>query len=178
MTIIPFLPSYRIEESKVKDIEPLSIAAWEFARCALWPELHFTPKQVDEVMRYIRDYFKAANGKKRAFTALCERVILTQKYISKSAERFVPMPFVWFNCRYPFGFAGTLSWLYRVEQRRKEVPGYLAHIEALAEGYYNYSMKPTKRALSRFKDKMLSVHAPSLFPLFMAITADQNTATS
>lgn len=169
--IIPFFPQYRKEPSNKKEIEPLALAAWDFARHALWPEQQFTTKQVDAVMRYIREYFKAATGKRRAFTALCERVILTKKYISNSPDdRFVPAPAVWFNRRYPFGFAGTLSWFKNVEQRRKEVPGYLGHIEELAEGYYAYAMKPTKKALLRFRARMEHYHAPSLQDLFHALT--------
>ncbi|MBS1616248.1 MAG: hypothetical protein JST06_09050 [Bacteroidetes bacterium] len=168
--IIPFFPTYRKENSNKKEIEPLALAAWDFARCALWPEQQFTTKQVDAVMRYIREYFKAAIGKRRAFSALCQRVILTKKYISKSSERFVPEPAIWFNRRYPFGFAGTLPWFQNVEQRRKEVPGYLGHIEELAEGYYTYAMKPTKKALIRFRSRMENHHAPSLQELFHALT--------
>lgn len=167
--IIPFSPVYdTLDSVKRPHIELFTHAAWEFARCALWPDQHLSFEEIEDAKAYIREYFKAATGKKRPFTALCQRVVLTQKYLRKSPSRYVPKPSVWFNRRYPFGFAGTLPWLYRVEQQRKLVPGYLAHIEALADGYYEYAMKPTKKAYKRCRQELGHYHATTLIELLDA----------
>lgn len=165
--IIPFFPVYdQSKESADCRLYILVNAAWNFAKCALWPEQTFTSEEVDATMDYIVEYFRAAPDQKRAFIALIQRIILTQKYVSRSPERSIPMPSVWFNRRYPFGFAGTLNWLRKAEQRRKEVPGYLAHIELLARGYYRYTIQPSKLAINQCRTRLIEHGAHSLLQLF------------
>ena len=164
--IIPFLPRYKREDFAAPQLEKLVNTAWKFSHCALWPEQEIDLVEEEATRDYIREYFTASTDKKRAYTALIQRVVLTQKYIRRDRERFLPQPSVWFNRRYPFGFAGTLAWLQRVEQQRKEVPGYLAHIEALAHGYYDYMVRPSLRRFNRCRDKMLRHRATSLLQLF------------
>lgn len=164
--IIPFLPRYNRENISEQPVEKLVNAAWQFSQCALWPEQTLDLLEDGDTRAYIREYFTAATDKKRAFTALIQRVILTQKYVRRDRERFLPQPSIWFNRRYPFGFAGTLPWLHNVEQQRKEVPGYLAHIEALAHGYYDYIVRPSTRRFNRCREKMLRHRANSLLQLF------------
>lgn len=164
--IIPFLPRYSREAATEPPVEKLVNAAWAFARCALWPEQDFDMLEDGDTRAYIREYFTASTNRKRAFHALIQRVVLTQKYIRRERERFLPAPSVWFNRRYPFGFAGTLSWLHNVEQQRKEVPGYLAHIEALAHGYYEYAVRPCTRRFNRCRRTLLRHRATSLLQLF------------
>lgn len=164
--IIPFYPEHIHEQVSFPVPETLVSAAWNFAQCALWPTRHFTRAEEDEVKKYIREYLTAATKKRRAFTALCQRVVLTQKYIAAAPNRYVPDPAVWFNRSYPFGFAGTLLWFHNIERRRKEVPGYLAHIEALANGYYEYVTKPTPQVFGKCRNALLKREAHSLLQLF------------
>ena len=169
--IIPFFPSYGRDVDQITRTEQLVNAAWKFAQCALWAEQSFSRDDEDATKEYIREYFIAANNDKRAFIALIQRIVLTQKYANRTSDRFLPSPSVWFNRRYPFGFAGTLNWLRNVEQQRKEVPGYLAHIQALADGYYRYTVKPTKKSFDRCRASLLEHKAPILLQLFYTTVA-------
>ena len=164
--IIPFFPRQDRESLLTPQLEKLVNTAWKFSQCALWPEQELSPVEEEAARGYIREYFTASTDRKRAFTALIQRVILTQKYLRRDRERFLPQPSIWFNRRYPFGFAGTLPWLHRVEQQRKEVPGYLAHVEALAHAYYSYMLRPSIQRFNRCREKMLRHGAHSLLQLF------------
>ena len=164
--VIPFNPLHRANEPQDLRIERLVNAAWGFAHCALWPEQVFSKEEQEATKSYIREYFNAATDNKRAFKALIHRVVLTRNYVQGSKDRFLPEPSVWFNRRYPFGFAGTLAWLQKVERQRLEVPGYLAHIEALADGFYRYSLSPTTLRLNRCREQLLQHRADNLLQLF------------
>lgn len=164
--IIRFFPKHFRKEAKTSTQEKLVNAAWKFAHCALWAEQSFTREEEDATKAYIREYFAAATDGKRAFTALIQRIILTQKYLLRSADRYLPQPSVWFNRACPHGFAGTLAWLSRVEQQRRQVPGYLAHVEALAQGYYSYTGSPDAAHFNRCREKLLQLRTPGLLQLF------------
>ena len=164
--IIPFVPHRRGPEPQTLRVEKLVNAAWKFAHCALWPEQEFSREEHEATKIYIREYFNAATDNKRAFKALIQRVILARNYVQGGKDRFLPEPSVWFNRRYPFGFAGTLAWLQKVEKQRLEVPGYLAHIEAMAHGFYRYSVLPTELRLNRCREQLLHYRADNLLQLF------------
>lgn len=164
--VIPFNPLRRAKEPQDLRIERLVNAAWKFAHCALWPEKEFPKEEHEATKNYVREYFNAATDYKRAFKALIQRVILTRNYVQGGKDRFLPEPSVWFNRRYPFGFAGTLAWLQKVERQRLEVPGYLGHIEALAHGFYRYSVLPTKLRLNKCREQLLHYGADNLLQLF------------
>ena len=164
--IIPFIPRHRREEARKSRLDRLVNAAWKFAHCALWPEQQIHSTEEEMVMEYITEYFTAATDQKRAFKALIQRIILTRNYIQSGQSRYVPGPAVWFNRRYPFGFAGTLAWLKKVEQQRLEVPGYLAHLEAFARQYCLYAIKPTGLHIRKCREVILQHHADSLLQLF------------
>lgn len=151
---------------RIDFIEPLTNGAWVFAQCALWPGCNFSQAEQEAAKDYIRGYLQAAENKKRAFMALCQRVVLTKRYLAKSDSRYVSLPSVWFNNEYPFGFAGTLSWLRTVEEQRKKVPAYLSHVKALAKGYYRYTVRPDGRQFDKCCEELKSYHADGLLELF------------
>lgn len=161
-------PFARVRTEELKDgfQELLINAGWKLAHCALWPEQSFDADEERAVKEYIREYFTAAVDLRRAFISFIQRIVLTQKYAFRSQEGSLPKPSIWFNNRYPFGFIGTLLWLHGVELQRKEVPGYLAHIEELAYGYFQYSIYPSIARFRRCRKKLLQHHATSLLQLF------------
>lgn len=169
--IIDFKPYYGKDADALASIDKLSNAAWEFAYSALWPEERLTRTEVEATKEYIREYFHAAKSNHRAFIAMIQRIVLTRNYLNHSEERTLPDPSIWFNRRYPFGFAGTLPWLRGVEEQRAEVPGYLNHILALAEGYYRYARKPSPKNFERCRCALLSRHAHSLLQILYSTIA-------
>jgi hypothetical protein len=168
---IRFFPRPEHQEARTCKIERLTAAAWKFAHCALWPEQDFSCQGQEVVKNYIRDHFTAATELKRAFTAFIQRIILTQKYTIRSTDGLLPAPAVWFNLHYPFGFAGTLSWLRSVDKQRQQIPGYLAHIEAFARGYYRFAASRSGQAFQRCRQVLLKYNASSLLQLFYTTIA-------
>lgn len=164
--IISLIPRHRREEAKKARLNQLVSAAWKFAHCALWPERKITHSDELMVVDYITEYFTAAIDQKRAFKALIQRVLLTRNYVQSAQDRYVPEPVVWFNRRYPFGFAGTLAWLHKVEQERKEVPGYLGHLEAFAQCFYACALRPSEHHIGKCREVILQYQAESLLHLF------------
>lgn len=165
--IIPLIPSHgRKYAFHINFTEPLTDGAWVFAQCALWPGNHFPQAEQEAAKDYIRGYLEAADNKKRAFIALCQRVVLTQRYLAKSAALYVPTPSVWFNQEYPHGFAGTINWLKKVEEQRRKSPAYLSHIVALAKGYYRYTVRPDGNRFDKCCEELKEHHADSLLRLF------------
>lgn len=164
--IINFIPRLRREQAAAERLHKLVSAAWKFAHCALWPERQFSAVDHEMVVEYITEYFNAAADGKRAFKALIQRVLLTRNYVQSGEARYVPDPIVWFNRRYPFGFAGTLGWLRKVEEQRKEVPGYLAHLESFAARFYHYTANPSDLHFRKCREVILQHHAGSLLQLF------------
>lgn len=166
--IIPLFPSLEQVDDVVEEVRLYTVvnAALRFAKCALWPEQTFTKEEEEATKEYISEYFRSASDEKRAFTALIERIVFTQKYVRQSPEHYLPLPSVWFNRRYPFGFAGTLLWLKKVETQRKDIPGYLGHVEDLAKGYYDYSIKPTLKNFHECRKRLSRHKAHSLLQLF------------
>jgi hypothetical protein len=148
------------------DIYKLSNAAWNFAHTILWPEQTFCKEDLNRIMESIQSYFELAKDKKRAFTCFCERIVLTDRYISACSNRYVPNPSVWFNRNYEFGFAGTKNWYQRVQLRREEIPGYLQHISVIASYYLDYSLNPSATIFNGCRKKLLELKAHDLLQYF------------
>ncbi len=50
-----------------------------------------------------------------------ERIGLVRKYLNKNPQRFVPLPYIYFDPQNADGFAGTKAWYYKSQARKKEV---------------------------------------------------------
>lgn len=147
-------------------IDKLSNAAWNFAHTILWPQQTFSKEDLERTLESIQSYFELATDKKKAFTSFCERIILTDRYVSARTERYVPNPSVWFNRNYEFGFAGTKSWYQRLQLQREEIPGYLQQSSIIASCYLDYSLKPSAKVFTRCRKKLLELKAYKLLQYF------------
>ena len=147
-------------------IDKLTNAAWQFAYAALWQEQHFYPKEIDRVKQEIAEYFRLSTDHQKAFTALCERVVLTNRYLANERSRYLPHPSIWFNKNYQYGYAGTLSWYQRLQNKRQEIPTYHEGIQTLAQYYWQYSNKPSNKTFSTCRKKLLHLKEYGLIQLF------------
>lgn len=164
--IIPLIYRQRPASQATTDNETLVDAALHFAQCLLWPEQDLEPVEREATLVHLRLFFDLAANRRKAFIALCERIILTQRYIGSVAGRYVPSPSVWFNPAYEHGFTGTRAWLSGVRQKRREVPGYLAHLAVVAEHYYRYITSPSATAFNDCRAKLLRLRAYGLLQYF------------
>jgi hypothetical protein len=144
----------------------LSKVAWNFAQAILWKEQKFSDEEIRATKTHLITYFRESSHRKKAMIAFCERVILTDKYITAQPGRYVPNPSVWFNRNYEHGFAGTKSWYLHIDGKRKDVPGYLKHLTVMANHYYMYALQPTPAILQSCHDKLLELNAKSLLQHF------------
>lgn len=90
------------------------------------------------------------------------RVVLTQSYILKFPNRYVPSPGKWLNPYNEFGFAGTRKWMEAWREKEKENKDFNATKRLLAEKMLEYSKNPTVKTytdavklLSRKKDNRM-----------------------
>lgn len=152
-------------------------AAWQFAYAVLWKDQEFEEDELRRVKEYILAYLREAPHRKKAFIAFCERVILTEKYTTAKAGRYVPAPGVWFNRKYQYGFVGTKSWYLSIEYKRGEVPGYLQHLTVLANAYYLYALYPSANVFQSCRKKLISLNAKSVLQHFCNAIVHLNHAS-
>ena len=165
--IIRFYPVHAARETDNESyLRTLTNGAWSFAHSILWKEQQFSNEELFYAKRLIRNYFDMANDHKKAFIAFCERVILTSRYISSKNDWVLPVPSIWLNRNYEYGFAGTKNWLEKVNAKRKEVPGYLKHINTLAKYFYCYIKKPSEHTFNDCRDRLVEQNAYSLLQHF------------
>lgn len=167
-------------DTKMKDLMPpkkeygqrtmnvyyLSKVAWNFAHAILWSEQKFSDEEVKATKEHLLTYFKEATHRKKALVAFCERIIITEKYQATKEVKVLPAPSVWFNPKYYQGFAETKGWYDCIQEKRKEVQGYLKHYTVLALHYYLYSLHPSQSILSQCRDKLMVLKAKSILELF------------
>lgn len=147
-------------------IDQLTNAAWQFAYAALWQEQAFFPKEIERVKKEIGDYFLLSSDIQKAFIALCERVVLTNRYLASEKSRYLPHPSIWFNKNYQFGYAGTLSWYHRVQTKRLEIPNYNEGIKTLAQYYWQYTRTPSNKIVTACRKKLHLLNEYGLVQIF------------
>lgn len=166
--VIPLLPNLQSSEPGNGQIttEQLIEAAWQLAYCALWHDQPFAAKEVQAARNYIGHYFHLSLDTQKAFTALCERVLLANRYLNSEQSRFVPQPSIWFNPKYQYGFAGTLPWYHRLIVKRTEVEGYQAGIAAVAKSYWQYATGSPANAFTSCRKNLLQLREYGLLQIF------------
>jgi hypothetical protein len=163
--IIPLIP-IEVTKTPKKELEQYVLAAWNFAQTLLWKEQLFQKDEVERAQAHIQEYFECAKDRKAAFTAFCERVLLTSRYLNANKSRYVPFPSIWFNRNYPHGFAGTKSWYQKVQLQRQDVPGYLQHLTTIADYYRQYAFRPSSAIFLKCRKKLIELKATSLLQHF------------
>lgn len=166
MTQIALKPEQKNKTKKTPPVEILTNAAWQFAYAALWQEQHFYPKEIDRVKQEIAEYFLLSTDLQKAFIALCERVILTNRYLAFEKSRYLPHPSIWFNKNFQFGFAGTLSWYHKLQNKRQDIPNYHEGIQTLAQSYWQYTCKPSNKIFITCRKKLLQLKEYGLIHIF------------
>ena len=163
--IIPLVPSGQAGKEQTELAKYIQ-AAWSFAYCILWQEQQFPKGETERAKQHIQHYFECAADKKTAFKAFCERIVLTNRFLSAEKSRFVPLPSIWLNRNYEHGFAGTKSWFQNIQVKRQEVPGYLQHISVIADQYLQYTLRPSAKVFNTCRRKLLELKACGLLQHF------------
>ncbi len=112
------------------EIEEFTSAAWSFAKKILYTGQEFTLYQEALSKDRIREYFSLITYrffKERVTLYLSDflqRVLLARNYIGKRPERYIPVPWKYFDRHFEFGFRGTYEWLQKVKTQQKKNADY------------------------------------------------------
>ena len=167
--IIPFNPNnHGCTIKGSSNLYLFTDAAWLYAKALLWPA--FTPdrESVKQAKTFIKKYFEATRCSTKSFIAFCERVALTNRYLAANPKRYVPSPEVWLNPFYDYGFCGTLAWLRQVNKQRQVIPGYMDHINVLANHYLTFIQRPCRDAVTACQEKLSYLGAEHMLKEFYA----------
>ena len=122
--IVPFNNSFELER--------LVNTAWNFSTSALWSNLIFSSKEIEEAKKQIRLYFLQSGNLKNAYTIFCQRVLLARQYLNHADGRFIPLPSIWLDPENEKGFAGTKQWFQKLDAARQSLPYYKIELKAIA----------------------------------------------
>jgi hypothetical protein len=112
------------------DIEQFTEAAWNFARKTLYPNNNFDSYQQALSKDRIREYFSLINYKtynQKVTVYLQEfiqRILLARNFAGKRPERYIPVPWKYFDRHFEHGFRGTYSWLQKVKLQQNKNKNY------------------------------------------------------
>ena len=162
-TVIPLIPN---DDATHKARQAAVAAAWKFAYSTLWYEQTFTAAPIKSAKEHLATYFSLHNDTGTALTVFCERVLLASLHLNGEPSRYVPLPSIWLNPSYPFGFAGTVPQHERFCERRNSIAGYGEGITVLALAYQQYDRKPERRTVTACRKKLLQLREYTLLQLF------------
>lgn len=154
-------------------ITKLVKTAWNFAYSSLWNCTQFSSKEINVSKEKIEEYLLLARNPEKAFLVFCQRVLLARQYVNKNAARFVPLPSLWLDRNYEYGFAGTKTWYDEIKAVRDSLPAYKAELKALAEAALEFSEQPTTQNYQYWRQYFIDKQMPGLLNLFQVIAVQQ-----
>lgn len=150
--------------------ESLINNAWHFAYALLWQHQQFSGFEVGRCKSHISNYLKKAPDTLKAFQHFCERIALAERYFSAGILSHPPLPSIWLNPKYEHGIVETFTLLSEVNQKRLDVPGYMDQVFIIAEGYLQYSLRPSAKLFRRYRRKLLNLGAYGMLQHFYNVT--------
>jgi hypothetical protein len=166
----------RVVKNETNDetkISKLVKTAWNFAYSALWNCTQFSSKEINAAKEKIEEYLLLSKNPEKALLIFCQRVLLARQYVNKSPDRFIPLPSLWLDRNYEFGFAGTKNWYDEIKAIRDSLPAYKAEIKALAEAALEFSEEPTTQNYQYWRQYFIDKQTPGLLNLFQVIAVQQ-----
>lgn len=160
------------EQPDVK-ISRLVSTAWNFAYSALWNCTRFSSKEIATAKEKITEYLSLSRNPEKAFLSFCQRVLLARQYVNKNAGRFIPLPSLWLDRNYEFGFTGTKAWYDEIKTIRESLPDYKAELRAMAEAVLEFSEEPTTQNYQYWRQYFIDKQTPGLLTLFQVIAVQQ-----
>jgi hypothetical protein len=139
---------FPLSDKHQNELDYYATYAWAFARKVLYGDKYFSYQQCELTKKYIREYFEAIREKD--FSAFIEpllmqwkeRVLLARRYADKSPERFIPVPWKYFDRHFPYGFAGTKGWYDKMQAQRKKNRYHYQNLREFCRLYKNYLKTP------------------------------------
>jgi hypothetical protein len=171
---IPELTAIKGGLFESEPIEQFVNAAWNFAYSSLWNSTQFSAKEIRSAKEKIEEYFSLSKNPRKAFLSFCQRVLLTRQYVNGAKSRYLPLPSLWFDKSYEYGFAGTKQWYAQIKNVRTSLPAYKEELKALAEAILEYSEEPTAQNFSYWRNYFIEKGTPGLLNLFQVTAINQH----
>lgn len=114
------------DPSLAADIEGFTSAAWSFAKKMLYAGQEFDLYQEALSKARIREYFSLISYRyyrekvTEFLSDFLQRVLLARNYIGKRPERYIPVPWKYFDRHFDYGFKGTYGWLQKVKAQQRK----------------------------------------------------------
>jgi hypothetical protein len=151
--------------------ELLAATAWQFAHCLLWNGLEFSVAEERRAQEQIHALLHAKGDARKAFVSFCQRVLLAQQYLSRSEDRFLPLPTQWLHPGNEQGFSGTHNRLRRIETARVSLPGHRQELKAMAEAVLEMHEEPSSANYQYWRSYFIQAGEPRLLELFQQYLA-------
>jgi hypothetical protein len=149
----------------------LAAIAWIFARCLLWNDLEFSALEEQRAQEQILTLLNRCADARRGFKSFCQRVMLAQQYLSRSEDRYLPLPTQWLDPGNEQGFAGTRNWLRRIEAARASLPCHRQELKAMAEAVLEMHEEPTPANYQYWRSYFIQAAEKRLLELFQQYLA-------
>ena len=153
------------------------------ARNLLYKNVDLTDRQVLIAKKLIRKLYEPVSTPNLSNTHqhYVERISLVQKYVKKDPlNRYVPLPYIYFDTNNANGFVGTKKWHQADQIRKKEVERELT-LSRIIRKYHNNEKKETvikKPSLQLFRECENTIgkfNDPSLTERFHAAVLHHET---
>ena len=130
---------------------------WDLAKNTLYKDVYLTEKQEQTAQEMLYKWYEPVSEKKLPYVhkVYLERIEIVRKYLEKDPEnRFVQLPYLYFDPKNPSGFTGTKKWHQNHKKRQYQV--YLGSIlHAQIRRFLNNEKKDTHKkipSLTMFKN--------------------------
>lgn len=123
---------------------------WLMARNLLYKEVDLTEQQILTAKKLIRKFYEPVSTQNlpNVHQHYIERISLVAKYLKKDpVNRYVPLPYRYFDTNNPKGFVGTKKWHQDDQLRKKEVERELT-LSRLIRRFQNNEKKDNTRKIS------------------------------
>lgn len=121
---------------------------WLMARNLLYKEVDLTERQILIAKKLIRKLYEPATTANipNVYQHYVERISLVAKYVRKDpVNRYVPLPYKYFDTNNPKGFVGTKKWYQADQLRKKEVERELILKRVIRKYQNNEKKEPSKK---------------------------------
>ncbi|WP_143017150.1 hypothetical protein [Catalinimonas alkaloidigena] len=118
---------------------------WSLAQVVLYPGKGFTTQEHKRAKQVIVRLFEDVPDERlaTAYTDYAERIGLVKKWLEKDDERFVTLPWYYFDPgRDRYGFTNTAGWLVKHRQRQREYHKLEVYRQAVREVMKNAGLPP------------------------------------
>ena len=103
---------------------PYLSALWKLAKAELYPQVHLTRSQCEIALKLLEKWYEPIPEDRieKVHEVYCARIAMVKKYLNADLQnRYVQLPYLYFDPQNASGFAGTKKWYERqsMQQRKR-----------------------------------------------------------